>query len=65
MNFAFFETIQSEFQFFLNDLDKNEQGKVFSQKHPEALFYHFDDLIENKDFQKNTKERTQRFLKII
>lgn len=63
LNFAF-ETIQSEFQFFLNDLDKNEQGKVFSQKHPEALFYHFDDLIENKDFQKKIKERTQRFLKL-
>lgn len=61
LNFAF-ETIQSEFQFFLNDLDKNEQGKVFSQKHPEALFYHFDDLIENKDFQRKIKERTQRFL---
>lgn len=63
LNFAF-ETIQSEFQFFLNDLDKNEQGKVFSQKHPEALFYHFDDLIENKDFQRKIKERNQRFLKL-
>ena len=63
LNFAF-ETIQSEFRFFLNDLDKNEQGKVFSQKHPEALFYHFDDLIENKDFQKKIEERTQRFLKL-
>lgn len=63
LNFAF-ETIQSEFHFFLSDLDKNEQGKVFSQKHPEALFYHFDDLIENKDFQKKIKERNQRFLKL-
>jgi hypothetical protein len=63
LNFAF-ETIQSEFHFFLSDLDKNEQGKVFSQKHPEALFYHFDDLIENQDFQKKIKERTQRFLKL-
>lgn len=63
LNFAF-ETIQSEFQFFLSDLDKNEQGKVFSQKHPEALFYHFDDLIENQDFQKKIKERSQRFLKL-
>jgi hypothetical protein len=63
LNFAF-ETIQSEYHFFLSDLDKNEQGKVFSKKHPEALFYHFNDLIENKDFQNKIKERTQRFLKL-
>ena len=63
LNFAF-ETIQSEFYFFLNDLVKNEQGKVFAQKHPEALFYHFDDLIENIDFQKIIEERTQRLLKL-
>ncbi|HLO73752.1 MAG TPA: DUF1796 family putative cysteine peptidase [Flavobacterium sp.] len=63
LNFTF-ETIQSEFNFFLSDLDKNVQGKVFSQKHPEALFYHFNDLMENKAFQKKIKDRTQRFLKL-
>lgn len=63
LNFAF-ETIQSEFRFFLSDLEKNVEGKVFSKKHPEALFYHFDDLIENINFQKKIKERTQRFLKL-
>jgi GTPase involved in cell partitioning and DNA repair len=63
LNFAF-ETIQSEFNFFLSDLDKNDQGKVYSQKHPEALFYHFDDLIENKNFQKKIEKRTQRFLEL-
>lgn len=63
LNFVF-ETIQTKFDFFLKDLQKNEQGKIFSKKHPEALFYHFDDLIENKDFQKKIEERTQRFLKL-
>jgi hypothetical protein len=63
LNFVF-ETIQTEFDFFLKDLQKNEEGKVFSNNHPEALFYHFDDLIENKDFQKKIEERTQRFLKL-
>ena len=56
--------LKKSFDFFLKDLQKNEQGKIFSKKHPEALFYHFDDLIENKDFQKKIEERTQRFLKL-
>ena len=59
-----YETIKTEFQFFLTDLTKNEEGKVFSQKHPEALFYHFDDLIENKILQNKIQERSQRFLKV-
>ncbi len=63
LNFAY-ATIQSEFEFFLTDLDKNEQGKVFSKQHPEALFYHFDDLIENINLQNKITERSQRFIKL-
>jgi hypothetical protein len=63
LNFAA-ETIQSNFDFFLINLAKNDDEKVFSQKHPEALFYHFDDLIENFDLQKKIKERSNNFLEI-
>ena len=61
LNFAA-ETIQSNFDFFLDNLDKNNEGKVYSRKHPEALFYHFDDLIENVDFQLKLKERSNSFI---
>lgn len=63
LNYAF-ETIKSGFYFFLADLAKNEQGKVYAQKHPEALFYHYEDLIENQDLQCKIQERIQRFLKL-
>lgn len=63
LHFAY-STIKSEFEFFLKDLMYNEQGKIFAKKHPEALFYHFNDLIENYDFQNKIKERIYRFLNL-
>lgn len=64
LNYAY-STLHSQFDFFLSDLAKNEQSKVFSQKHPEALFYHFDDLIENKDLQLKIAARSKRFLELF
>lgn len=60
LNFVY-ETLQTEFNFFLKDLGRDENGKVLSQKHPEALFYHFDDLIENQNLKHKIKQRIDRF----
>lgn len=57
-----FENIQSDFKFFLTDLYKNVDGKVFSKKYPESLFYHYDNLIDNFDLQNKIMQRVERFL---
>lgn len=59
-----FQNIKDHFSDFLIALKKNENGKVYASKFPEALFYHFDDLIDNEALQHKILERIQRFLKI-
>jgi hypothetical protein len=59
-----YQNIKSDFNFFLADLKKNNQGKVFAEKYPEALFYHFDDLIENNALQQKINKRIQKFIKL-
>lgn len=63
LNYAF-QNINDGFTYFLKNLKKSETGKVFAEKYPEALFYHFDDLIENKKFQNKIEQRVGRFLKL-
>ena len=62
LNYAY-QNINNRFTYFLKDLKKSEIGKVFADKYPEALFYHFDDLIENDKLQNKIKKRVDRFLK--
>lgn len=62
LNYAY-QNINNRFTYFLKDLKKSEIGKVFADKYPEALFYHFDDLIENDKLQNKIKIRVDRFLK--
>ena len=59
-----FENIRDSFSSFIKDLKVNEQQKVFASTYPDALFYHFDDLIINKSLQKKIQQRCQNFLKI-
>ena len=59
-----FINIKDNFSDFLIDLKKNEDGKVFANKYPEALFYHFDDLIENVQLQNKIRQRIARFLEL-
>lgn len=59
-----FINIKDNFSDFLIDLKKNEKGKVFAEKYPEALFYHFDDLIENVQLQNKIRQRIARFLEL-
>ena len=59
-----YKNINNRFTDFLSNLKKNEVGKVFAQKYPEALFYHFDDLIENKELQNKINQRIANFLKL-
>ena len=58
------KNITERFSFFLKDLKKNEAEKVFADKYPHALFYHFDDLIDNKQLQNKIEQRINRFLKL-
>ncbi|MEN3322523.1 DUF1796 family putative cysteine peptidase [Mariniflexile soesokkakense] len=57
-----YEMLRDSFRFFLADLSKNEEGKVYSKKYPEALFYHFDDLQTNIQFQNKIKLRINRLV---
>lgn len=63
LHYAFIN-IKDNFSDFLIDLKKNEKGKVFAEKYPEALFYHFDDLIENVQLQNKIRQRIARFLEL-
>ena len=59
------ENIINQFQFFLTDLKKNNEGKVFANKYQFAVFYHYDDLITNKKLQLKIKERCINFIKLV
>lgn len=63
LNYAH-QNINDCFAYFLEDIRKSEIGKVFAAKYPEALFYHFDDLTENKKLQDKIRKRVDRFLKL-
>lgn len=58
-----FENISSKFKFFLCDLKKNKEGKVYSSHFDFSLFFHYDDLNENIEFQSKLKKRGLRLLK--
>lgn len=60
-----FENINNNFEFFAKNLKTNKEGKVFASKYPEALFYHFDDLITNTTLQKKVDVRIKRLLSIV
>lgn len=63
LNYAY-HNINNHFTYFLKNLKKSEIGKVFADTYPEALFYHFDDLIENLQLQNKIRQRIARFLEL-
>lgn len=63
LNYAFVN-IKNHFSDFLIDLRITEKGKVYANEFPEALFYHFDDLIENEQLQNKIRQRIARFLEL-
>lgn len=60
-----FENIRDGFEFFTGNLEKNENGKVYANKYPEALFYHFDDLNTNHILQEKINLRINKLLNVI
>lgn len=56
------KNIQEGFKYFLDNLAKNERGRVFSSNYVDSEFYHYHDLIENQDTQKTLSRRAQRFI---
>jgi hypothetical protein len=60
-----YENIRDSFCFFMDELKINSDGKVYAEKYPCALFYHFDDLPTNKILKSKIEKRIQRFLYII
>jgi len=58
------ENIKDSFKFFMQDLQKNGDAKVFAKKYPFALFYHYDDLITNKDLMKKIEKRSDNLISI-
>lgn len=59
-----FENISNSFQFFMHELAVNDQQKVFASSYPDALFYHFDDLITNKALREKIHQRCEKLLEI-
>ncbi|MCL9805112.1 papain-like cysteine peptidase [Flavobacterium amniphilum] len=59
-----FENIRDSFSRFMLDLAINEQQKVFASAYPDALFYHFDDLVINKPLQEKIGQRCKILLDI-
>ena len=60
-----FENLRDSFKFFMDKLKINIDGKVYAEKYPYALFYHFDDLPTNKELKNKIKKRIQRLLYTI
>ena len=60
-----YENINNSFIFFLTDLKKNDENKVFSNKFNYSTFYHFDDLVTNDELKLKIKKRIKLFLSII
>jgi hypothetical protein len=60
-----FENIKNNFKFFLSDLKKNDDSKVYASTYKHATFYHYNDLITNKEFQLKLEERSAKFLTFI
>ena len=59
------ENINNQFKFFLSELKKNNEGKVYSNNYKYAVFYHYDDLITNKKLQLKIKERCIKLIELI
>lgn len=60
-----YTNIKDNFKHFLDGLQKNQEGKVYAEKFPEAVFYHYDDLLTNSNLTFKLKERSNRFLKLF
>lgn len=54
--------LEDRFDCFLKNLKINNANKIYAEKYPEALFYHYDNLIQNIELQGKIKNRTRRFL---
>lgn len=60
-----YENIINKFEFFLSDLKKNKEDKVFAEKYECSTFYHYNDLIKNNELQSKLRKRCADFLKLI
>ncbi|KJD35931.1 hypothetical protein PW52_09420 [Tamlana sedimentorum] len=59
-----YANIKDDFKFFLRDLKRNKEGKVFAGKYPESTFYHYNDLITATPLKNKIKKRCDQLIKL-
>lgn len=59
------ENITEKFEFFLDNLQVNEDGNTYAQKYPHALFTHAKNIINDQNLQNTFKVRVKRLLSLI
>ncbi|MDY3318432.1 DUF1796 family putative cysteine peptidase [Riemerella anatipestifer] len=59
------ENIKNSFEFFLQNLVKNERGHVISKNFPMTEFFHEQNLIDSEADRRKMRKRAVRFLNAI
>lgn len=59
------DNIKTEFKKFVDKIVLNKWGEVASAWYENSAFFHFEDLLENKELQFKLYNRGKRFLKIF
>ncbi|MCU7542449.1 DUF1796 family putative cysteine peptidase [Riemerella anatipestifer] len=59
------ENIKNNFEFFLQNLVKNERGHIISEKFPMTEFFHEQNLISSEADRSKMRKRAMRFLNTI
>ncbi|MCW3160401.1 papain-like cysteine peptidase [Chryseobacterium oryctis] len=59
------DNIKEKFEYFLHNLQKNEEGNTYAEKYPNAEFTHAKAVLTDANLRKTFEKRSKRLLNII